>query len=95
MILHFWSYLLTRFQPAHSKRNSSQKKWLTEKFALFLDHQAKKSTGQFFPSLYEEFFAKWPPTPTEEEKAKADGKLTVATARARQAEETVRDFEFP
>lgn len=88
-------YLLTASQLAHVKRNSAQKEWLTTKFAQFLDHQAKKTTGQFFPPLYEEYFAKWPPAPTNQDITNASGSVAVATATVRQAEETVRDFGFP
>jgi hypothetical protein len=87
-------YLLTGSQSAHSKRNDAQKKWLTPKFLLFLDHQLNRTTGQFFPPLYEEYFSMWPPTPTEEDITKAGGNVAAATARVRQTEEHVRGFEL-
>jgi len=66
--------------------------WLTKKFPQFLEHQANKTGNQFFPSLYEEYFSKWPPTPTEAEVAEAGNSVAVATATARQTEELVRSF---
>lgn len=86
--------ILTECQPAHSKRSPAQLEWLTAKYPLFLDHQVNKTGNQFFPSLYEEYFLAWPPTPTEEEISKAKNDIAVATAAARQNEETVRDFKL-
>jgi hypothetical protein len=88
------AHLLTRPQPAISKRDSVQNVWLVEKFPQFLDHQVNRTLGQFFPPLYEEYFSRWPPTPTEEDITEAGGNTAVATARARQTEEHVRDFEL-
>jgi len=90
----FRGYLLIWSQPANSKRNPKQNEWLTKKFAQFLDHQANKTTSQFFPSLYEEYFAKWPPAPTKEAITEASGNVDVATATVRQTEEYVRDLEL-
>ena len=86
--------LLTGSQPAQQKRDPEQLKWLAMKYLLFLDHQANKTTGQFFPPLYEEYFSMWPPTPTEENISEASGSVAVATATVRQKEEYVRDFEL-
>jgi hypothetical protein len=36
----------------------NQKEWLTEKFLLYTEHHAKKTLGQLFPPLYEEYFTK-------------------------------------
>jgi hypothetical protein len=85
---------LTASQLANSKHDPKKHEWLTEKFSLFLDHQANKTCGQFFPPLYEECFLMWPVTPTEEEISDANGNVAVATAKARQSEEHVRDFEL-
>ena len=71
-----------------------QLKWLTEKFLLFLTHQASKITGQFFPPLYEEYFSTWALTPTEEEINKACGNVAVATTTVQQIEENVRGFSW-
>jgi hypothetical protein len=90
----FRGYLLTRSQPANSKHTLAQHKWLTEKFPQFLQHQANKTGGQFFPSLYEEYFAQWPPTPTEEDLSKAKGNIAVATAAIQQLEEKVRNSQL-
>lgn len=38
-----------------------QKRWLTEKFRIFLGHLDRKTLGVFFPALYVEYFALWPP----------------------------------
>ena len=76
------------------KRGSARNKWLVENYPQFLDHQAKKTTSQFFPSLYEEYFSKWPPAPTEEEVNEANGKVDVAVAKVRKFEERVRGFEL-
>jgi len=58
-----------------------------------LDHQANKTLGQFFPPLYEEYFSKWPPTPTKEEISEAAGVVAIAAATVRQVEEYVRGFD--
>ena len=87
-------YLLTVSQATQLKDDSPQKRWLVERYPLFLDHQAKKATGKFFPRLYEDYFAEWPPTATEEEVASADGNADVAVARARKKNERVRDFKL-
>lgn len=63
-----------------------------EKFELYKEHHDKKTLGQFFPPLYEEYFSRWPPTPTEEQSEAAGGKPAIAIAAARTAEEHVRDF---
>ena len=50
---------------AHSiPKEDPRREWLIAKYPSFLEHQANKTAGQFFPSLYEEFFSKWEPTPT-------------------------------
>jgi len=87
-----WGNLLTVSQPANSKYTPTQLAWLREKFLEFLHHQVNKTTSQFFPALYEEYFLKWPPTPGKEEISEAGGKVEVATAAARQIEEHVCDF---
>ena len=76
-----------------SKRPDEQKKWLVEKFPLYVGHHARKSLRQFFPSLHREFFDKWPPTPDERDLEVAGGDIAVATAAARKREETVRAFD--
>jgi len=91
---HFEGNLLTGSQPAHSDPESPQRAWLKYKYPQFLDHQANKTISRFFPSLYEEYFSQWPPTPTEEEVSEAGGNIAVATAIVRQIEEHVRDFEL-
>ena len=92
--VHYWGNLLTGSQPAQSKREPEQLKWLIKKYSLFLEHQANKTTGQFFPPLYEEYFSLWPPTPIEEDVSGAGGSVPVATATVRQREEHVRGFEL-
>jgi len=72
--------------------NSEQKTWLIGKFPLFLHHQVNKTTSQFFPSLYEEYFEQWTPIPREEDISQAGGNVEVATAALRQYQENVRDF---
>ena len=83
------SCVLTTSQPARKKREASQKKWLVDKFPLFLNHQAKKTLGQFFSPLYEEYFAKWPPVPTEMDIAEQRGDIAAALAKVREAEQDV------
>ena len=84
------SWVLTVLQPARPKRDALQKKWLVDKFPMFLNHQAKKTLVQFFPPLYEEYFAKWPPVPKEEDIAEHDGDIGVASAKFWEIEEDVR-----
>jgi len=62
------------------------------RYPVFLEHQANKTAGQFFPPLYEEYFSKWGPTPTKEQIKQAGGDMAIATAAVRQIEENVRDF---
>lgn len=76
------------------KRDADQQEWLTTKFPEFLDHQAKKTTSTFFPSLYREYFEKWPPVSTGEDISEAGGDALVADAKVRRAEEGVSDFEL-
>lgn len=85
-------YLLTVSQPANSKYTPAQLEWLRAKFVEFLHHQVNKTTSQFFPPLYEEYFSTWPPTPTKEDINEAGGEVAVATAASRQIEERVRDI---
>ena len=66
-----------------------EKKWLVEKFKLYKEHHAKKTLGQFFPPLYEEYFASWPPIPTAEGIEAAGGNKATATAKVRTTEEHV------
>ena len=61
---------------------------------MFLNHQVNKTLGQFFPSLFEEYFAKWPPAPTKDEISKANGDAAVAVANIRELEETVCNFKL-
>jgi len=85
----------------HSSKSKSKPKkldprrdWLIAQYPTFLIHQANKTANQFFPSLYEEYFAKWNPTPTEQQISQAGGNVEIATATVRQTEERVRDFEW-
>ena len=82
--------VLDQLQPAHPKRDPLQKRWLVGKFPLFLNHQAKKTLGQFFAPLYEEYFAKWPLVPKEEDVAEYGGDVAVALAKVQEIEEDVR-----
>lgn len=61
------------------------------KYELYKAHHASKTLGVFFPSLYEEYFSHWPPTPTAEDVEAAGGKSAVAIVAVQKAEETVRD----
>lgn len=65
-----------------------------EKYELYREHHEAKTLTIFFPSLYEEYFALWPPTPTAEEIEAEQGNVAVATVIAQKAEEAVRGFEF-
>jgi hypothetical protein len=58
-------------------------------------HQARKTQGQFFPPLYEEYFTLWPLVPTPERIEAARGKVEVALAKLRMFEEHVRDLALP
>jgi hypothetical protein len=69
-----------------------QKHWLVGKYDIFKVHQERKTSGQFFPALYEEYFALWPLTPTPEGIEAAGGNLEIALAKLRRFEEHVRDF---
>lgn len=93
-VLYIQSYLLTTSQPVNSKRTPAQYGFLAEKYSQFLDHQANKTANIFFPPLYEEYFKQWPPMPTDEDIADADGDVAVAGANVRQEEESVRDFKL-
>ena len=74
-----------------STRPLDQKVWLVDKFEIYKEHHDKKTLGQFFPPLYEEYFLKWPFTVTEEEVSAAGGKTATAIAKVRSIEENVRD----
>jgi len=78
-----------------STRPPDQKKWLVEKFEAYKKHHAAKALTQFFPSLYEDYFSLWPPTPTEEDLEAAKGNAAVALVKVQEAEQTVRDFNSP
>ena len=65
-----------------------------EKFELYKEHHEAKTLTVFFPSLYEEYFGHWPPTPTAEEIEAENGNVAVATVAAQKAEEVVSGFEF-
>jgi len=64
------------------------------KFKIFKEHHLTKTLGLFFPRLYEEYFELWPPTPTDEDVAKAQGKTEVAIAKVRRTEERVSDLDL-
>lgn len=76
------------------KQPDPRREWVLTKYQAFLDHQANKTTSQFFPALYEEFFSKWKPIPTEDELRDAQDNVAIATAKARKTQEHVRDFEL-
>lgn len=78
-----------------STRPVDQAKWLKGKFELFKKHHDSKTLGQFFAPLYEEFFSKWPPNPTEEDIEAAGGNNPVAIAQVQKREQIVRDFNSP
>lgn len=63
-----------------------------KKYELFKEHRDKKALPLFFPSLYEEYFALWPPTPDTTQDAAVD--TATAVAKIRGAEELVRGFGF-
>ena len=54
--------------------------WLKAKYELYKDHHANKTLPWFFPSLYEEYFTVWPPTPTMQDVEATGGDTAVATA---------------
>jgi len=82
----------SKFQP--STRTPEQLSWLKKKFEFYKAHHAAKTLTRFYPSLYEEYFGKWPPTPTAKDIQAAGGKNAVAIASIRKVEERVRDFEL-
>ena len=47
---------------------------------------------QLFPSLYTEYFTRWPPIPTKEEIAVACNDVAVATAKVRGVEQNVSTY---
>lgn len=57
-------------------------------------HHDAKTLGQFFPRLYEDYFALWPPTPTPEVLEAMKNDMNVAVAKVQSDEETVRDFDL-
>lgn len=59
----------------------------------FKTHHIDKTLGRFFPTLYEEYFGKWPPTPTTQG-MDAVGNPAIATAMVRKTEENVSDFKL-
>ena len=75
-----------------SKRPPDQRKFLDEKFTLYLKHHGDKSLGQFYPSLYAEYFDRWPPIPTAEGIDAVSGDVAVATAKLRRIEEIVSTY---
>jgi hypothetical protein len=77
-----------------NQRARHRREWLLTKYPAFLEHQANKTANQFFPSLYEEYFAKWAPTPTGEDINEAEGDVAIATATVRQTEQNVRYFKL-
>lgn len=48
----------------------------------------------FFPSLYEDYFAKWPLIATTEDVEDAGGNSAVALAKVQKVEETVSDWIY-
>jgi hypothetical protein len=62
-----------------------------EKFELYKEHHDKKTLGQFFPPLYEEYFARWPLVVPAEEIEAAGGNTAIAMSKVRTVEERVRD----
>lgn len=80
--------------PQQSLRPKDQKKWLEVKYVLYQQHQNTKTLGLFYPPLYEEYFAKWPPIPTAHDLEGAGGNLATAKARVRGHEEHVCDLEL-
>ena len=85
---NFW-----RLQP--STRPLEQKQWLKEKYKLFQSHHNHKTLGQFFPALYEEFFSRWPVTPTAKAIEATEGNAASAAANLRKVGERVRDVYLP
>jgi len=69
-------------------------RWLCQKFEIFKEHQSKKTLTQFFPALYEEYFALWPPVPTPEDLEAVKGDEACAITKVREYEQEVRYFEF-
>ena len=61
------------------------------KFELYKKHHAAKTLGQFWPSLYEEYFSKWPPTPTAQDVEAVASKAAVAIAGIQKIEQIVSD----
>lgn len=82
-------------QLQSSKHSPEQRKWLLGKFDLYKEHHSKKTLKTFFPSIYEEYFTLWPPTPTAEAIEAANGDETVASVQVRKDEQIVRDCHSP
>ena len=80
-------------QLQQSKYPTEQQKWLVEKFPIYRTHHFKKTLKQFFPALYREFFAIWPPTPDAEDIGATGGNIAAATAVVRAREEMVCDLD--
>ncbi|KAF9779307.1 hypothetical protein BJ322DRAFT_1113652 [Thelephora terrestris] len=65
-----------------------QKRWLTEKYKIFLVHCDRKTPGLFFPALYEEYFTLWPPPVLAVEGVQGPrNNSAIANAKARTTEE--------
>lgn len=77
-----------------STHTAEQRHWLTAKYAFFKEHQNRKTLNQFFPALYEEYFALWPLIATPEGLEAAQGDVAVAVANVQKVEQTVRDFKL-
>jgi len=62
-----------------------------EKYEIFKEHHDRKTLSVFFPPLYEEYFALWPPTPAVQGEG---GGTAIADPNIRKVEEIVRDIEL-
>ena len=80
------------FQP--SARPLEQIDWLVAKYEIYRTHHAAKTLGQFFPSLYEEYFTQWPPAPTAQDIEAARGNVAVAISGFRKVQEHVCGFNL-
>jgi hypothetical protein len=61
------------------------------KFELYRKHHAAKTLSQFWPSLYEEYFSEWLPTPTAQDIEAVAGNAAVAITGIQKIEQIVSD----
>ena len=76
--------------PRKKWTTEQQEKWLSALLPQFCTAQQDKTTQNFYPTVYKEWFAKFPSrVPTEEELQDAKGNAQVAAALINKADREV------